>query len=409
MTRPRVMLAWELGANLGHLYRLSRIAAVLRAQGAEPVWVVPPHAMRAVTQLVDEYSERVLPAPTWARPGVPGPAGASAAGRLRPRSFAGVLLNLGIGDAAAVSAALARWRDTAAGLDIAGVVLDYAPVAMLAAVAFGWNAVQLSNGFDAPPTSGDAFDAAMRGPWLDRAIEQERERVSSSLLGACGAVSGAKPVEWPTLISAVPKWLDCLPETDPFGAHRRSASSHRYLGPVGIAPGALDDPQWPTNAGDRPKAFAYLRSSPVASALLRSIAEAGVVVLCANPDGGLAELVNGTARMLRVVSRPVDIAAALAASDTVIGYGSSGFTAQALLAGKQQLLVPADLEKQMVARRVAALGAGAMITASKEVQAAIEWALRGDGRSSASAVSLRYRGTDWSGRLEHAVSALIQA
>lgn len=401
------MLAWEQGANLGHLSRLSRIAAVLRARGAEPVWAVPSHAMRAVAHVTRGHAEKVLLAPVWAGPGVPGLASRTVSGR--PRSFAGVLLNLGIGDTAALSQALARWREIAASLDVAGVVLDYAPGAMLAAVAFGWNAVQLSNGFDAPPVAGDAFDKAIRGPWLDRAIERERESVSSSLLGACGAVSGAKPVDWSTFISAVPKWLDCLPETDPFGALRHGVESLRYLGPVGVAPGALDDPEWPANVGDRPKAFAYLRSSPVASALLRSITEAGVAVLCANPDGSLAQEFNGRQRLLRVVSRPVDVAAALAASDVVIGYGSSGFTAQALLAGKQQLLVPADLEKQMVAKRVSALGAGAVITSSKDIEPAIEWVLRSGGQASANAVSSRHSGTDWSGRLERAVSALIQA
>jgi hypothetical protein len=412
MGRQRVILAWEHGGNLGHLSRLSNIATVLRRQGVEPIWVVPPHALRAVAHMVRGQAERVLPAPTQRRLGAPGASGAGVSTSPRPRSFAGVLLNLGMGDAAALAAELSAWRDLAAGLNVAATVLDYAPTAMLAAMAFGWNAVQLSNGFDAPPMVGDAFDTSIRGPWLDQAIEQERRRVSASLLDACKTVPGARPVDWPVFVSGVPKWLDCLEETDPYSTRRRgedAGQSFQYLGPIGMAPGVVDVPQWPFDSGDRPKVFAYLRGSPLAAALLRSLSDADVAVLCCNPDGRLAEASRGRENMLRVVTRPVDARAAFDSSDWVVGYGSSGFAAQAVLAGLPQLLVPFDLEKQMISRRISALGAGLMITSLEDIQPAADRALRGDCLSAANALSATYSETDWGGRLELAVSALIQA
>ena len=57
---------------------------------------------------------------------------------------------------------------------------------------------------------------------------------------------------------------------------------------------------------------------------------------------------------------PVDMGQALAQADAVLNYGSTTTVAQTLLAGKPQLMLPSDVEKILVARKVVEQGAGLM-------------------------------------------------
>ena len=45
MSGERVLLAWELGGNLGHVARMLALADQIEQAGDEPVWALPAHAM----------------------------------------------------------------------------------------------------------------------------------------------------------------------------------------------------------------------------------------------------------------------------------------------------------------------------------------------------------------------------
>ena len=62
----KVLLAWELGANLGHLGPLSILGRELAARGHEPVFAV--RDLRHADQLVGRHGFRYLQAPLWQQP-----------------------------------------------------------------------------------------------------------------------------------------------------------------------------------------------------------------------------------------------------------------------------------------------------------------------------------------------------
>lgn len=66
---------------------------------------------------------------------------------------------------------------------------------------------------------------------------------------------------------------------------------------------------------------------------------------------------------IQFVNQPVDLAAVLPTCDAVINYGSTNLVCRAMMAGKPQLMLPTDIEKWLVSRRVASIGAGVMHSA----------------------------------------------
>jgi UDP:flavonoid glycosyltransferase YjiC (YdhE family) len=150
--------------------------------------------------------------------------------------------------------------------------------------------------------------------------------------------------------------LDCLPEADPYGP-RDGAS---YVGPLG-APATTHAVPWPEGSADAPRVFVYLRESELLRPALGALVRLRARVICVCPDAR-TDLLQGDCEHVRVVREPVPVAQVLADADAVLNYGSTTMVSQTLAAGRPQLMLPVDVEKWLVARRVAECGAGLMAT-----------------------------------------------
>ena len=351
--RPRVLVAWEHGRNFGHVARLTAVAGWLQQAGADLVWALPPGWADA--EPFRSGPHRRVPAPRIV-PGQAGPQGAA-------QSFADVLASFGFLDAAALQAAVRRWLDLFDRLAVDRIVLDYAPAAQLAALLRGLPALQITNGFDAPPAECPLFGIGMRGPMLERRNAQrvgELDRVIAAVAQALGRVAGASLRE---LLAYPTRCYDCIAETDPYGPRADGV----YVGPLGQPPETASVP-WPEGPAEAPKVFVYLRAEAQVDRMLAALGRVGALAIVAWPGAPAQALAMRERAGLRLVNCAVNLREVLPQCAAVVNYGSTTLVCQAVLAGKPQLMWPADAEKWLVAQRVEQMGAGVAVRPAATVE-----------------------------------------
>jgi UDP:flavonoid glycosyltransferase YjiC (YdhE family) len=347
----RVLIAWCNGGNWGHVSRQLALARHAQHVGAEVLWAVPARnadAMAAVRArghrvLVQRAAGMTLPTQRGA-----------------PRSYAGILLRQGFGDAATLEAQTVPWLQLYEHVRPDRVLIDYAPAAQFAAQLTGLPTLQLTNGFDSPPADCPPYEAQVRGLYLWQQAATHAALVDQALQAVSGKLAPQRTdCGLQALIEYPHRLMDCVAQTDPYG-DRRAPNDPRltYVGALGEAPDAAPV-HWPAAQASQ-RVFAYLRGRhPLAVTVLSALVQADSSVLCVWPDApedALARLA-ASARLI-VTRRPVQALQALQQADAVVNYGSSTFVCQALLAGKPQLMLPNDHEKTMVATRVATAGLG---------------------------------------------------
>jgi len=345
---PRhILLAWEYGRNLGHLVRLAQIRRFVSERGGCCTLVVPRsyvnHCWFARSQ-----------APVRTAPALRSFLTSQDGGRRRPGrlySFADVLLDLGFADVAALEIAVAGWLKLFKEEKPQRLLCDYAPVAQLAARIAGLPTTQLTNGFDAPPLDFPLFDRTLRGPHLDR-LNAERVRKVADSVRRVGLSHGVADLRLDDVMGWSLKVLDGIPETDPYGPRIDAM----WVGPFIAASQDTCAPQWSTG-GKGKRIFGYVRGS-IAPHVLNALSSAKSPAICVWPDATEAALAQYRGSTVQLMRRPVDLGAALAEADAVVNYGSSAVVCSVLLAGKPQLMIPSDVEKLMLSRRVVQQGAG---------------------------------------------------
>jgi len=117
----RILFAWELGGNFGHLGQLALLASALRARGHEPIL-----ALRDVTRVESIVGDfPCVQAPVWpARRPVSPPS---------PCSYPEILEHYGYADREGLLAMVKAWRHILQWIEPHAVILDHAPTALLAA------------------------------------------------------------------------------------------------------------------------------------------------------------------------------------------------------------------------------------------------------------------------------------
>ena len=333
MQLRRVLIAWELGGNLGHLARLLPIARHLRLHGTD-IAVAARNPSRVLQVLACEG------ATVWQAP-----AGGSAPPTRAARNHPDVLLLDGFADRAGVMRRVAGWKRLFVEFQPDVVLADFSPMAIFAARACGVPVLPIGHGFDIPPPL-DATPSFQ--PWaaqgdLEAKANAELEDALRVLVPMLGARTPA------TLAALYPPRKSALcifPELDHF---ERPEGQNCFVGPLW---GDLSDqapPAWPKVAGKR--VLCYLQPDQL---LLVSLADAlgawscSVILLSPGLSAAGASLLR--ARGMQVATEPVAVAALVEQADAVITQGGMGFVAMAFQAGLPLLLLPAVAEQLILAR-----------------------------------------------------------
>lgn len=344
----RLLFAWELGSNFGHVSRMLPVALALRARGHEIVFALREPPRGAV--VLKPHGFAMLQAPVWL--GRTGP-------QVAAPNFAGMLQRCGYDSATSLSGLIAGWSRLYALTRPDLVLLDHAPTAALAARLARIPCVRLGSGWFAPP---DVTPLPLTEPWrrIDPAVPAAAEAQVLAAINGVMAAAGRPPLHRVTQIFALEAdVLTTFPELDHYGAR----PGLRYWGPTGL-PVASAPPSWP--AGDGPRVFGFVDAAYAGfDALLQQLPTLGFPVLVYARD-----LPEAKARLLstgsvRVVTQPVDLARTVREAALVLCHAGHGTVCEALLAGVPLLLLPRQSEQRWLCDRVRALGAAQMLIAAK--------------------------------------------
>lgn len=335
-------MAWELGANMGHIDRMLITARAMRERGHDVTFALKDLA-RAHGRIVRDGFP-VLQSPIWL-PRMANP----------PRlvNFSAVLAAGGWLDGAGLAGLLCAWRNL---FDLTRpdlLVCDHAPTAMLAMRGRRVPVAAIGNCFELPPHRGffpvmnywDAIDSA--------ACEHSDALVLAPVNQALGLI-GEAPL---SRLTALFEGVRCLAATLPEFSHypdydeRITMVGPSYVGDSGVVP------NWP--AGDGRRVFVYLSPEHADfDALMAALRRPGIVALV-HAKGLSAEAVRRlSGPALRFEPSPVQMDPAVAGADLVISHASIGTVSAAALAGCPQLVLPNHMEQYMVARRVVDAGVG---------------------------------------------------
>ncbi|NGY04611.1 glycosyltransferase [Solimonas terrae] len=342
----RILLAWELGANYGHVGALRAYAHVLRDAGHDCLFAVRDLGSAQVLGLHELGP--VLPAPF-----APGTRRAVAV----QTSYATLLHNTGFDDSAALASRLRAWQTLYQTLSIDAVALNYAPTATLAARQLRLPRSTFGASFGQPPLQQPFPWFQPSRPVNHDALIRNEARVLATVNDALARLSWSPLASLQALFDDCPQCILSFAELDTYGPGRETLC----LGHPDYSHG--DAPIWPDGQGSR--LFAYLRPGPWLQLLLEVLRELPITALLrvadVSPSAVRAYLRPG----LAIATGAIDLHRALQECDIAIHAGQDGTSSETLLAGKPAMLLPTDVEKALIARRILQLGAGVMPVARK--------------------------------------------
>jgi UDP:flavonoid glycosyltransferase YjiC (YdhE family) len=337
----RVLLAWELGRNLGHLSRLLPVASRLKARG-HTVLVsardlrgvgansVPPgvaFVQSPVLPLVREDAQPVA-------------------------GYADLLWSQGWSDPVGLGATLKAWINLYRLYRPEVVVLDYSPTARLAAHVMQIPTVLIGTGFELPPAE-DPLPLFPGHPLATPALRAAADRQTLEHVNAALTANGYLPMDsLSRLVEGEATFLTTIAELD----HYPARAGATYVGPIADSSHGLRL-DWPSDS--RKRVFAYLRPEmrnlrEVLEGL--RVADVSVIAYAPGIEGGLAKRFES--RTFQFAPSPVQYDSVLRQADICISYGPAGTVAAGLLRGVPQLILPMHVESQLTSHRVESLGVG---------------------------------------------------
>lgn len=336
-----IALVWELGTSYGHISALLPFATGLRQRGHE-VLLALRELHNASSIVAGDMA--LLQAPVWLpqMTGLPEP----------PLNYSEILMRYGYFDASGLAGLVGAWRALFAlhGSDV--IVADHAPTALLAARSMGLAATSLGCGFYCPPRQIPMPN--MRG-WLNvpqQRLENSDARVLRSMNTVLAGYQTAPLASVSELFGIEENFLCTFAELD----HYAQREPVRYWG-ASWNTSTGQQVAWPDGEGKR--VFIYLEPHKRDFiGVMEAIAALGLRAIVCAP--GIADDIRRKHENPRVIvsASPYRLDKLLAECDLFIGYAGHGMTAAMLMAGVPLLLLPNQLERFLLAARVAAIGAG---------------------------------------------------
>ncbi len=337
-----ILATWELGCGYGHVASIAPLAAALAASGHRTIFA----ARDPVTahDMAGGAFAGIVQAPIYTR-------------RLRRRdtlTFGQVIAEGGFVDTVSVAALVRAWLALFDMIGPDALLIEHAPVSLLAAHIAGLPAVRVGPTFTAPPAR-DPMPTLM--PWATHRPAElaEAGRVADGLVHAICRMFGAPPLTGlAELLAGAPDFALTWPEVD----HHGPQPDIGYYGPLaGLA--ATARPRWP--AGTGPRTFVYLGfDGPAGRAMAQALGTLGWPAIwhaAAAPGFTLAPNI--------LHSRdPVDMTALALNADLFIGRGGHGAGCAMLRAGLPQLLLPDTLESLLVTYRLRRAGVALSVSGS---------------------------------------------
>lgn len=337
----RIMLAWELGSNLGHVSRLLPLGRRLRSRG---------HGVLAVVRDLDAAAKVLAPAGI---PFIQAPrTNSMSAPSVQPASYADILRYTGWADVQQLWALVQAWVNVLRLFAAETLIVDHSPTALLAARCERISSVAIGTGFELPPMRQPLPSfPGFPGATLENAVSAER-LVLENANRVMQVARGRSLRALSDLFQCDRRWMMTFPELD----HYEARPGERYVGPIGEI-GEGENLEWPSGPSQR--IFAYLRpDTPNVGVIIRALAGSGAAVVCYAPGIPPSEVAGMESERFLLAQRPVDLSILGRGASLCVSYAPAATVTSALLHGVPQLMAPSHVEAQLTAHRVEVLGAG---------------------------------------------------
>lgn len=325
----RILCAWEIGGELGHLGQFSIVINELLRRGHE-VFFAAKDLSRA-RSFFDESNVIFLQAPVWIhRLKTP----------MQARIFSEILLYQGYQSSDSLLPLTWAWRNLFNLVKPDLVIFDCAPTALLAAVGFNCKKVILSNSFMTPPEGSPPVDLRCWDASTTYDFFRNEKHVVA-VLNQVAATSGVDEYHYVSeLFKADKVILNCFKEIDFYRTLRKDAI---YLGSLPSAKG-FQKPGWRNNS--YPKVFAYLKFGVThASIVLEALSRMPLNVLCFY-SGAKPDSFDGfQSANVYIDNQPFDLDEVFQQADVAVCHGGMGIVTAALYAGCPMVLIPTQLEQ----------------------------------------------------------------
>jgi len=330
----RVILAWELGGGLGHLVHIRSLAKQFLAMGHE-VYVALMDSSRAKsvfsgmdvkllqTPFRSEYRSRQI---------------------IPPMSFTQLINNNGFSSSAELEGLVRSWRTLyeLARPDV--ICFDYCPAALVAARNLDCLKVTIGVGFSSPPpgspfgvftnTALDAKKILEDDKLILKNTNQVLESIGSNTLESLDQL----------FYDEIKTCFLSLPEFDHFCAREASL----YYGPVLSTSGIK--PKWPRNY--KKKVYVYVKQFPGIVELLQLFSKFHISFIVYTNNVPNIVLRSCEAQNISYITDPLDLSRVSKEADLAIVNAGHTTLCQFVLAGVPVLMIPLQMEQQMLAVRI---------------------------------------------------------
>lgn len=337
----RVVLAWELGAGMGHVGIYRSLLQTLSARGHEAAVIARDTA--AAQRLLGDLELRILQAPVLAQAGP--------FARMRQGSYADLLWGVGYSDPVGLRGRIKAWQRLYAWLRPQLLIADHSPTALLAARGSALPCIPSGSGFLIPPRLSPMPALRFWEPLPEAVLQAAEQRVLANLNAALADLGEAGMERLEQLFAADAQFLLSFAEID----HYVARPPAEYLG-VPLSAGYGDAPPWPSPSA-QPRLLVYLAAAPGVQTFLHLLGRGAYPALVYAPRLPPAVRQACTNANVRVLDAPLDVAAAAAQCTLAVTNANFATSTAVLLQGKPLLLFPGTVEQEIFARRIERLGA----------------------------------------------------
>ena len=339
--RKTVLCAWEMGGNLGHLTNLKLFADQALKRGHRVVLAV--RELQHVHRVFAGEDVEIWQAPHLKI--------SSSTGEQPYVSYTDMVLRQGFGSEAQLKILVRAWRQLYDVIKPDLVIYDHAPSALIASAGASWKKWVVGSGFLIPRT-----DVEFLGVFPDiRRSQDNSKRLQACEERALSMINSCLREQQCSVRKNLKSWfeqcdhqlLTTWPQLDHYGERPQGD----YIGPL-LSEGGIK-PVWPiTNTADKeqPKVFVYVNEFVGLTALLDVLASrAKVLLYCKNLSDKIR---RNFAQQIEICDEPVDMVSLVKSGCYFVTNANHGTSAQALLTGMPQLMIPLQREQYLLAVRI---------------------------------------------------------
>lgn len=345
-----VLITWELGGGMGHIFPIYELASELIARGI--VVNVAAKDLEVAGKVLRDLDVRLFQAPHRLEP--------IRATFPRPVSYYQLLHNIGFGEVDCLTALIKAWQAifVAAGAD--AIVFEHSPIALFAAIALPVKKALMGTGFSIPPTPLPFIRAVDSGELQALEALKAETLASTNTAGARAGIKRIYSLDEIYECTGI-HFLRTYPELDHFGV--RPGASY-----FGVSQNALKGgPHWPDR--EVPRVFAYLKKFRRGRDLIQQLARLplSVIAYCPFLSEREASALTGHMPNIQFCCEPLDISSIAHDCDAGICHGGHGTTAMLLLRGIPIVGIPLHQEQVLLCERVRSQNLGTIISPAEEM------------------------------------------